>query len=28
MVEAESQEMCMQCVDYVVDTIKRKGHAV
>ena len=28
MVEAESQELCHECVDYVVDTIKRKGHAV
>ena len=28
MVEAESQEICTECVDYVVDAIKRKGHAV
>jgi phosphoglucosamine mutase len=28
MVEAESQETCQECVDFVVDTIKRKGHAV
>ena len=28
MVEAESHETCQECVDYVVDTIKRKGYAV
>ena len=28
MVEAESLEICQEYVDYVVDTIKRKGHAV
>jgi len=28
MVEAESLEICREYVDYVVDTIKRKGHAV
>ena len=28
MVEAESLEICLEYVDYVVDTIKRKGHAV
>ena len=28
MVEAESLETCQECVDFVVDTIKRKGHAV
>ena len=28
MVEAQSQEICQECVDYVVDAIRRKGHAV
>ena len=28
MVEAQSMEFCQECVDYVVDTIKRKGHTV
>ena len=28
MVEAESHDICQEYVDYVVDTIKRKGHAV
>ena len=28
MVEAESMETCREYVDYVVDTIKRKGHAI
>ena len=28
MVEAQSMELCQECVDYVVDTIKRKGHTV
>ena len=28
MVEAESMEICQEYVDYVVNTIKRKGHAV
>ena len=28
MVEAQSQEICAESVDYVVDTIRRKGHAV
>ena len=28
MVEAESIEVCQENVDYVVDTIKRKGHAI
>ena len=28
MVEAESMEICREYVDYVVDTIKRKGHAI
>ena len=28
MVEAETQEACQEYVDFVVDTIKRKGHAV
>ena len=28
MVEAETEELCQQYVDYVVETIKRKGHAV
>ena len=28
MVEAETMELCQECVDYVVDTIVRKGHAV
>ena len=28
MVEAESEAICGEYVDYVVDTIKRKGHAV
>ena len=28
MVEAESLAICQEYVDYVVDTIKRKGHAV
>ena len=28
MVEAESIEVCQEYVDYVVDTIKRKGHAI
>ena len=28
MVEAETMEICQEYVDYVVDTIKRKGHAV
>ena len=28
MVEAESDAVCTECVDYVVDVIRRKGHAV
>ena len=28
MVEAETEELCREYVDYVVDTIKRKGYAV
>ena len=28
MVEAESMETCQEYVDFVVDTIKRKGHAI
>ena len=28
MVEAESMEVCQEYVNYVVDTIKRKGHAI
>ena len=28
MVEAESMEICREYVDFVVDTIKRKGHAI
>ena len=28
MVEAESIEICQEYVDHVVETIKRKGHAV
>ena len=28
MVEAETQTLCQQCVDLVVETIKRKGFAV
>ena len=28
MVEALSEEVCQESVDYVVDTIKRKGYAV
>jgi phosphoglucosamine mutase len=28
MVEAQSQEICAQSVDFVVDTIRRKGHAI
>ncbi len=28
MVEAETKEVCEENVDYVVDTIRRKGHAV
>ena len=28
MVEAETEESCQKYVDFVVDTIKRKGHAV
>ena len=28
MVEAENMQLCQEYVDYVVDTIKRKGHAV
>ncbi|MBR4291897.1 MAG: phosphoglucosamine mutase [Oscillospiraceae bacterium] len=28
MVEAESLEICQEYVDFVVDTIKRKGHAI
>jgi phosphoglucosamine mutase len=28
MVEAQTQEICQECVDYVVDAIRRKGHAV
>ena len=28
MVEAQSQEICQKSVDFVVDAIKRKGHAV
>ncbi|MBP3672985.1 MAG: phosphoglucosamine mutase [Oscillospiraceae bacterium] len=28
MVEAESHDICQEYVDFVVDTIKRKGHAV
>ena len=28
MVEAESQEICQEYVEYVVSAIRRKGHAV
>ena len=28
MVEAESQEVCQEYVDYVISVIQRKGHAV
>ncbi len=28
MVEAQSEEICAESVDYVVDTIRRKGHGV
>ena len=28
MVEAETEVLCSECVDYVVDVIRRKGHAV
>ena len=28
MVEAESLDVCREYVDHVVETIKRKGHAV
>ena len=28
MVEAETNELCTECVDYVVDVIRRKGHCV
>ena len=28
MVEAESDTVCQECVDYVVDVIRRKGHAI
>ena len=28
MVEAATQEICQEYVDFVVDAIKRKGHAV
>ena len=28
MVEAQTEEICRECVDAVVDTIRRKGHAV
>ncbi len=28
MVEAESDEVCAECVDSVVDVIRRKGHAI
>jgi phosphoglucosamine mutase len=28
MVEAATEEICQEYVDFVVDTIKRKGHAV
>ena len=28
MVEAETMDVCKEYVDYVVDTIKRKGHAI
>ena len=28
MVEAESDEVCAECVNFVVDTIRRKGHCV
>ena len=28
MVEAETEDLCQEYVDFVVDTIKRKGHAV
>ena len=28
MVEASAQELCSESVDFVVDTIRRKGHAV
>ena len=28
MVEAQSNEICQEYVDYVVDTIRRKGHAI
>ena len=26
MVEAESKQLCEECVDFVVDVIRRKGH--
>ncbi len=28
MVEAETDEVCRECVDYVVSVIRRKGHAI
>ena len=28
MVEAESEAECLECVDFVLDTIKKKGHSV
>ena len=28
MVEAETEELCRECVDFVLDTIQRKGHTV
>ena len=28
MVEAESDEVCQECVDHVVNVIRRKGHAI
>ena len=28
MVEAESEDLCLEYVDYVVNTLRRKGHAV
>ena len=28
MVEAQTEALCQEYVDFVVDTIKRKGHAV
>ena len=28
MVEAESNEVCQECVDHVVNVIRRKGHAI